>query len=283
PEELGRITATGMIVGTPAYLSPEQAMGQTITPATDIYAFGCMLYEMITGSTPYQGSTVIGIINQHLYMDPPSIKDTHPSLKAPFGLDQLLLSSMRKDPAARPNAALLCEMLSRLLAGAERFQARPGRGRSSQDLQPRHERVGIVTTAVPSSLTETDGFPSELLISTPNASVMDGLEPITLLNHPCDGALAAALAVQGMRGVSVEQVAEVETDVVFAPQVTPDTVRALIASGRWVVTTAHPGDMERIQALIRAGAADVVSPSPTPLKLSRKLSRALRRSKTPKT
>ncbi|MBH23418.1 MAG: hypothetical protein CMH57_02930 [Myxococcales bacterium] len=286
-EELGRLTTTGILVGTPAYLSPEQAQGLTITPASDIYSFGCLLYEMLCGSPPYRSSTVIGIVNQHLYVDAPSLRETYPSLEIPHDLNQLLLKTMSKEPSQRPEAAQLHALLERMLTGGEPGdspEAR-GRGRSGRDLRPRHERLAAdasdMATIVPGA-----GPMNPIITQTASGSqTASPLETIALLDHPCDGDLGAALATQQLRGVTtdVEGLDQLETAVVFAPNASTATIEALTRTGRVVVTTAAPGDLTRIQELIRAGAADVVPHPPKHNTLARKLARALRKSKTPRT
>lgn len=87
------------LVGTLAYLSPEQARGQRAVPASDVYAAGVMLYGALTGEVPFTG-TVAEVVTQHadIEVEPPSRFD--PGL-AP--IDALLLSMLAKDPAARPS------------------------------------------------------------------------------------------------------------------------------------------------------------------------------------
>ncbi|MCG8421298.1 MAG: protein kinase [Proteobacteria bacterium] len=94
-----RITHSGIIVGTPRFMSPEQCMGQRIDHRSDIYSLGIILYRMLTGAFPTQGGSTNDIINGHLHEEvlPPS---THVPEISP-GLDQVLLQSLEKDRSQR--------------------------------------------------------------------------------------------------------------------------------------------------------------------------------------
>src|SRR4051812_6781617 len=97
----GQRTQTGIVMGTPAYMSPEQCRGVNVDKGTDIYALGMILYEMFAGRLPFQGSFA-ELITAHLMTvpDPPS---RHRPL--PQALEQLIMSCIEKDPAHRPQSA----------------------------------------------------------------------------------------------------------------------------------------------------------------------------------
>ncbi len=108
-----RLTMPGEIFGTPEYLSSELARGESCGPASDLYALGVMLFEMVTGALPFNG-TVHQLIEHHARTAPPSIRTRLPSV--PGALDALVLSLMQKDPAARPaSAAEVLEVLASIL------------------------------------------------------------------------------------------------------------------------------------------------------------------------
>ncbi|HRE89896.1 MAG TPA: serine/threonine-protein kinase, partial [Myxococcota bacterium] len=100
--ESQRLTAEGAVVGTPAYMSPEQATGRPVGAATDIYAFGVMLFEMATGTIPFSAPTTVSLMVMHVQEPPP-----RPSTVAPVDprLEQLILRCLAKDPADRPASA----------------------------------------------------------------------------------------------------------------------------------------------------------------------------------
>jgi eukaryotic-like serine/threonine-protein kinase len=94
--------ATGpVLLGTAAYVSPEQVRGERATPASDWYALGCVLYELLEGTTPFVGPDVMDVMHQHLDAAPLPVRRTE---GAP-GLDALVMHLLSKDPAARPSSA----------------------------------------------------------------------------------------------------------------------------------------------------------------------------------
>ena len=97
----GHRTQTGIVMGTPAYMSPEQCRGVNVEKGTDIYALGMILYEMFAGRLPFQGSFA-ELITHHL-MTVPEPPSRHGPL--PRALEQLILRCIDKDPAQRPQSA----------------------------------------------------------------------------------------------------------------------------------------------------------------------------------
>src|SRR5216683_1687176 len=93
-------TATGTSLGTPAYLSPEQAAGRPAGPASDLYSLGCVLYALLTGSPPFTGDHPVATAAQHLNAAAPPVHERRPDL--PPVIDQLLATLLAKDPQDRP-------------------------------------------------------------------------------------------------------------------------------------------------------------------------------------
>src|SRR5688572_1848742 len=77
-----RLTATGMMVGTPGYLSPEQCRGEKVDGRTDIYALGITFYELLSGSPPFRGESPLALLRQILDEEPPDITSLNPSVDA---------------------------------------------------------------------------------------------------------------------------------------------------------------------------------------------------------
>lgn len=75
-EETSRLTMTGEIVGTPYYMSPEQATGEVTDGRTDIYSFGCVLYEMLSGAPPFTGDNHLAVMTQHLHKTAPPLESS---------------------------------------------------------------------------------------------------------------------------------------------------------------------------------------------------------------
>ena len=95
-----RLTQAGMMVGTVNYMPPEQAMGGEVTPQSDLYSLGYMLYEMVTGRPPFVGDESVAIIGQHL--NTPPVAPTWHRPDCPTGLEALILRLLEKDASKRP-------------------------------------------------------------------------------------------------------------------------------------------------------------------------------------
>ncbi|MBX3129751.1 MAG: serine/threonine protein kinase [Polyangiaceae bacterium] len=115
-----RLTRTGMIFGTPEYMSPEQGRGAHTDHRVDIYATGVMLFEMLTGSVPFTGETFFGVLQAHLNEPIPSPKRLAPQLSPE--LDGLVRSLLEKDPERRPQS--MSELAQALASTPEGAQLR---------------------------------------------------------------------------------------------------------------------------------------------------------------
>jgi serine/threonine-protein kinase len=103
-------TRTGHMLGTPAYMSPEQARGYQVDHRTDIYALGCVAYELLAGSRPFPAKDAAEIVARHLFEEPPSATTLNPHLLPE--LDALLLQMLAKEPDARPTLARVREVIA---------------------------------------------------------------------------------------------------------------------------------------------------------------------------
>jgi serine/threonine protein kinase/DNA-binding CsgD family transcriptional regulator len=110
PREATRVTAEGMIIGTPAYLSPEQAQGHPLDHRTDIYSLGIVLYEMVTGQLPFDADDISALLLQQVRQPPPPPRLIVPNL--PAGLEMVILKALEKHPARRfQSCRILAEAL----------------------------------------------------------------------------------------------------------------------------------------------------------------------------
>ena len=98
-----RLTQDGMMVGTVSYMPPEQAMGGEVTPKSDLYSVGAMLYEMVTGRPPFLGDDSVAIIGQHI--NTPPVAPTWHNGQCPRLLEALIMRLLAKDPSERPDSA----------------------------------------------------------------------------------------------------------------------------------------------------------------------------------
>jgi beta-lactam-binding protein with PASTA domain/predicted Ser/Thr protein kinase len=97
------MTETGSIMGTAQYLSPEQAQGMAVSPASDLYSVGVILYEMLTGHVPFEADSAVTIAIKHVSEAPPPMRQYNPDV--PPELEQVVLWALNKDPADRPATA----------------------------------------------------------------------------------------------------------------------------------------------------------------------------------
>ncbi len=108
------LTATGQIIGSSRYLAPERARGGRAGQPSDVYALGCVLYQLVTGQPPFTADNPTAILYQHVDADPVPPSAERPELAGAF--EQVLLRMLAKDPAERPTAA-------EIAAGALRARA----------------------------------------------------------------------------------------------------------------------------------------------------------------
>lgn len=106
------LTADGTVVGTPTYMAPEQAAAATADASSDVYSVGVVLFEMLTGRPPFEGSTKLEIIRAHLGQPVPELDDVHPGLEPTPELRALVAKALAKDRLARYASAK--EMLDAL-------------------------------------------------------------------------------------------------------------------------------------------------------------------------
>jgi serine/threonine protein kinase len=158
-----QLTETGQTMGTPAYMSPEQCQGLSVDGRTDIYALGCVMYETITGSVPFTGSTAYQCMMQHSSQLPelPSSKELAAPL--PDMLEQIILKALEKDPIKRfQTAQELSDALSKVattsndspmsaaISGANK-KIRALKRRVSQ-VKFAHIALGVLTAALGAAL-----------------------------------------------------------------------------------------------------------------------------------
>jgi serine/threonine-protein kinase len=113
------LTSTGLVLGTPAYMAPEQAAGDVIDHRADLYAVGCLAYELLTGKPPFAGPSAQALIAAHIADEPEPVSQSRPGL--PSQLNGLVLRLLAKRPADRPQSA------QELMQELDRLSLRPGR------------------------------------------------------------------------------------------------------------------------------------------------------------
>ena len=113
------LTTTGMIIGTPEYLSPEQATGSPIDNRTDIYSLGIVLFQLLSGKVPFTGTTPVAVAIKHATEQPPLLSQLNSDV--PRGVEEVILKALAKKPEQR--YATAGEFARALRAAATEAQA----------------------------------------------------------------------------------------------------------------------------------------------------------------
>ena len=124
----GRLTNSNETVGTARYMAPEQATQRNITAAVDLYALGCVLFEMLVGAPPFDGELQYEILNKHIRQQPTPVSMLRGEV--PTGLEAVVARLLEKDPSKRPSAR---DLLLRLPAPPPRWPSCGCRSRSRRN------------------------------------------------------------------------------------------------------------------------------------------------------
>ena len=264
-EDVARMTQAGMLMGTPAYIAPEQISGTHVGPPADIYAFGCMLYEMITSETPFDAAPMM-LLPMHLFEVPVPPSRRRADTYIPRALEELTLRMLAKRAEDRPDARAIVAVLSQLaLTLGERERAR---GREA--LEGRAARM-IPTVNAPLSPIAS-GAPA------PAAEVAsDG--SVVAVTSALPSELTLGLRANGFRVERVTQAALPQGAVaIFVTPPDRATLEAALRTGLPVLTELDAEDASGISAVMAMGVADVVTRPVRVDQLAKKLGRAIKRS-----
>ncbi len=170
------VSQIGVILGTPEYLSPEQAMGANLDARSDLYSFGVLAYRTLSGRLPFVGPSPRQFLAQHLAAPPIPLAEAAPHLARMPALCEVVMRALGKDPASRPANA---DALARALAAAALELPRPAEGApaptSTPELLPYEApppRSGTAAFAAPSSATAAFGAASPPPVQSPGVQLV---------------------------------------------------------------------------------------------------------------
>jgi serine/threonine-protein kinase len=176
-----KITQPGKTAGTFLYMAPEQIKGAEITPRTDLYALGCVLFEMLTGKPPFAAETPAATLERHCRQPPPRVSEI--ALDCPVNLDRLVDRLLEKDPAKRPQTAV--DVARELRSVSQTVTVMPAKKIGA------HTTVGNRPVEAPTRRNETVP-PSDAVLGTPPRGAAY-LKPVAAAGAVC--LLIALLAV----------------------------------------------------------------------------------------
>ncbi|HQY65242.1 MAG TPA: protein kinase, partial [Polyangiaceae bacterium] len=260
--------------GTPHYMAPEQCKGVHVGPEADIYAVGIMLFEALTGTTPFDSSGASGLMVQHMFVDPPRLAESGVKPEVSRGLEELVARALAKRPEDRPTARAMREELTSVFRGTD-FAAFADRGALERSRMAALSRSDRAITGV-----------GEAASAGGIAPVATGAAVVLWLDDPDRASeLRSALAVHGLYGhvhlgdsppgPDVAAGRTVKALVIGRGDATGDAV--LVARGRGPLLAVGARDAEDTARLVRGGASDVALASAANDEIVKKIMRLVRR------
>ena len=200
------ITQLGMTIGTPAYMAPEQVAGdESIDHRADLYAFGCVAFEMLAGSPPFTAKSLPALLAAHLTQKPVAVRERRPDV--PPGLAGLIARCLEKDPEARPpNATALLASLER--ASMELSGPRAAAPAAAPGATPRRVSIAVL----PFKDLAADPANEHLGIGLADATITDLASVKALIVRPTSAILSyrnrTTDALQAARDLAVDAVVD---------------------------------------------------------------------------
>jgi eukaryotic-like serine/threonine-protein kinase len=260
--EAAPVTQTGTVLGTAQYVSPEQAQGFPLTPATDLYSLGVVAYECLAGRTPFRGDSQVAIALLHLNEPPPPL-----GVDVPAPVRELVMRLLAKDPAQRPATALevadRASMLRESLAGAE-----PG-----ADLSMLTDPSGFrVREPSPEDERDTDDLAPATALEEPQGKRRKGAKTLAAV------ATAGCVAAVGLSAITFANRQPMATapevaDPTESTVLTPEQVRPGKTKTRThrpsVVPVKSPRPIASRSATVSKSASPTKKPTPKPTRTTR--------------
>lgn len=263
--DLARVTSVGLVSGTPAYMPPEQARGaDDLGPPADVYALGVMLFELATGRTPFTATRRIDLLNEHLFVDPPTMREVAPHEDISSAFEELVGRMLAKSALDRPTAREVRDRIGEVIVG----EVPRGRGRPERLNEERAQRVPTERDR-PAVRTLPYLFDDEDEATSTEAGPTDRIGVVGSIDTRRHVALRAAgfepSPYAADQSVDLLLISHERSPMEVMPSAVP--VVALVDDDL---------DVAAITELLRSGIADVVKSSADDAAIVRKIQRALR-------
>ena len=262
PDGGERLTQTGVVAGSPHYMSPEQCHSLAVGPSTDIYALGCLLTELLQLAPPFGGQSSTMVMAKQMFMPAPELARPPGCEPVPPLLERLRSDLLAKAPERRPASA--AKVAQRLRGALDPDTARrelPARSGSPAD-RDRSQRQSVQPAAPPSASAPSTERRAVAVARAEGATAVDDRAIVALAAHGIDVNHAA-----GASALVYDAGADIEAAEAFLQARRDVPVLVCLADAT----------IDRIQRLIRAGAADLVGYPVAPDVLVKRLGRVLRR------
>ncbi len=138
-----RLTRTGMVFGTPEYMAPEQARGEKTDRRVDVYAMGCILYEMMCGDVPFRANSFMGVLTKHIFDPVVAPSSRYPELGVPSAVERVIMKALDKDKDRR------FQSMAELAAALEACDTAPDRIVSEIPMGGQLPTPGVPSTSRP--------------------------------------------------------------------------------------------------------------------------------------
>ncbi len=263
------------VIGTPSFMSPEQARGLSVTHKSDLYSLGAMMYRMVCGCRPFDAKTDQGMLIAHVMEQPPSIRTKFPELDVPAAFDDLVMQLMQKKPEDRPaDAADVADALRAMLpeVGAVPGPKATGGGRrSGRAMMPVAIVAAVLLVAAGAAAAWFFmGGGSGVTAVDVDASVapqpMVGGQPVPEETQPSPVVPAAAPAVQPGGGQTSNAAQQAAVAAPTAPKASPAVANGNAVAGSQTAPAqagriAGNGGTDAPVPAVQSGSALTVQPS----------------------
>jgi eukaryotic-like serine/threonine-protein kinase len=205
---VSEITQTGSVMGTPHYLSPEQAQGFDVTAVSDLYSIGVILYEALAGRVPFEGESAVAVAMKQVSQTPQRPSSINPQVSP--ALDAVVMRALEKEPGQRFQSA------EAFIAALDAAMKEPGVGRDTAAFAPPPPVVAVPEEEVPEDERARNWWLWGLLVAAIVIGILVGLaltrDTSTDVPEVTGNQLGVAITLLEQKGFSVGEVTEVERE-----------------------------------------------------------------------